>query len=167
MRVLNCTAAFASVGLILICAMSGQARAANADDEVGAWLHAYEAAFNAKDLVKLASFYDPDVTIYEGGGVNTGWVDYRDHHLGPELAEMDAPRLSHASMSVHFLGDGQRAAYVISEYRLQTRIKDRDIDASGLETLVIQKGGGGTWKIRHSHTSSRRRPTSSPSPPSP
>ena len=136
MRLLNCTAALVSVGLIL-CAMSGQPRTANAEDEVGAWLHAYEAAFNAKDLVKLASFYEPDVTIYEGGGVDTGWVDFRDHHLGPELAEMGNPLLSHASVSVHLLGEGRRAAYVISEYRLQTRIKDRDVDASGLETLVI------------------------------
>lgn len=36
---------------------------------------------------KLSTFYHPDVTIFEGGGVNNGWIDYRDRHLGPELCE--------------------------------------------------------------------------------
>jgi uncharacterized protein YcnI len=49
---------------------------------VEAWLKAYDAAFNAKNLDKLATFYHPDVTIYEGGGINHGWLDYRDHHPG-------------------------------------------------------------------------------------
>ena len=44
------------------------------------------AAFVAKDLKKLATFYHPDVTIYEGAGINNGWADYRDRHLGPETA---------------------------------------------------------------------------------
>jgi len=49
------------------------------------WLKGYDAALNAKDLDKLATFYHPDVTIYEDGGINNGWIDYRDRHLGPEL----------------------------------------------------------------------------------
>jgi hypothetical protein len=46
--------------------------------EVGAiekWLDSYDAAFTAKDLEKLGTFYHQDVTIYEGGGVNNGWAD--------------------------------------------------------------------------------------------
>ena len=31
---------------------------------VEAWLKRYDAAFNAKDLDKLPTFYHPDVTIY-------------------------------------------------------------------------------------------------------
>jgi ketosteroid isomerase-like protein len=53
---------------------------------------------------------------------------------------------------------------VSSEYRLQTRVKGRDVDASGLETLIVSRGAEGPWKIRHSHTSSRHRPAPSPSP---
>jgi hypothetical protein len=62
--------------------------AAGAQDEteaIKAWLKGYDAAFAAKDLEKLATFYHADVTIFEGGGVNRGWADYRDNHLGPEL----------------------------------------------------------------------------------
>lgn len=135
-------------------------------DEIKAWLASYDVAFNAKDLTRLAVFYHPDVTIHEGGSVNTGWADYRDHHLGPELREMQAPTFSRSNLTVHMLDKGGNSAYVTSEYRLKTRIKDRDIDASGLETLIVIKGRDGVWKMRHSHTSSRRGPAS-PAPPSP
>jgi len=140
---------------------------AAAPRDIRGWMDRYEAALNAKDLDRLARFYHPDVTIYEGGGVNTGWADYRDHHLGPELREMEGLRLTHADIQVQPLGSA--AAYVISEYRLRARIKDEDVDATGLETLVLVQGQDGGWLIRHSHTSSRRRPPASPrpSPPAP
>jgi ketosteroid isomerase-like protein len=136
------------------------------EQAIRTWLSGYDAAFRAKDLSRLAAFYHPDVTIYEGGGVNTGWADYRDHHLGPELEEMTAPAFSRSNVNVHMLDKDARSAYVTSEYRLKTRLEDRDVDATGLETLVVVKGADGAWKIRHSHTSSRRRPPSpAPSPP--
>ena len=154
------------IGLALAASATLLAVSAGADtpaaDDIKRWLASYDAAFAAKDLTRLAAFYHPDVTIYEGGGVNTGWADYRDHHLGPELEEMQAPAFSRSNVAVYPL-DGGRFAYVTSEYRLKTRLKDRDIDATGLETLIVVKGADGAWKIRHSHTSSRRRP-GSPSP---
>jgi hypothetical protein len=51
---------------------------------IEAWLKGYDAAFNAKDLDKLATFYHPGVTIYEGGAINNGWVDYRDRRWGQD-----------------------------------------------------------------------------------
>ena len=125
---------------------------------VEAWLKGYDAAFNAKDLEKLGSFYHPDVTIYEGGGTNNGWADYRDNHLGPELKEFQNLQFAHSNTKVNLLGDG-RAAYVTSNYTIKARMGEREIDSGGLETLVLLKGSDGGWKIRHSHTSSRpRRP---------
>jgi len=135
-------------------------------DDIKRWLASYDAAFSAKDLTRLAAFYHPDVTIYEGGSVNTGWADYRDHHLGPELEEMQSPAFSRSNVSVHMLDKEGRTAYVTSQYRLKTRLKDRDIDATGLETLIVVKVADGAWKIRHSHTSSRRRvPSAAPAAP--
>ncbi len=122
------------------------------------WLRGYDQAFNAKDLDKLATFYHPDVTIFEGGGVNDGWIDYRDHHLGPELKGFENLQFAHSNTKVHVLADG-RAAYVTSEYSIKAKAGDRDVDGSGLETLLLVKADDGSWKIRHSHTSSRpRRP---------
>ena len=122
------------------------------------WLAEYDAAFNAKDLEKLGTFYHPDVTIYEGGGVDNGWVAYRDGHLGPELKAFENLQFAHTNRQIRVLGDG-RSAYAVSQYTLKAKMGERDIDAAGLETLVLVKGADGAWKIRHSHTSSRpRRP---------
>jgi uncharacterized protein YcnI len=126
---------------------------------VEAWLKGYDAAFNAKDLEKLAVFYHPDVTIYEGGGINTGWADYRDRHLGPELKAFENLQFGHGKTKVTMLPGGQ-AAYVASEYAIKAQMGERELDSRGLETLVLIKMADGSWKIRHSHTSSRpaRRP---------
>ena len=134
----------------------GSASAQTAGDAaIVAWLQSFDRAFVAKDLAKLSSFYHPDVTIFEGGGVNNGWADYRDHHIGPELKDMERLQFEHRNVSVHVLN--ATTAYVTSEYSLKARIKDRDVDSGGLETLVLVRGNDDVWKIRHSHTSARRR----------
>lgn len=120
------------------------------------WLKGFDAALVAKDLDKLATYYHPDVTIFEGAGVNNGWVDYRDHHLGPELEVFENLQFGHMNRRVHML-DG-RTAYVISEYFIKAKMKERMIDNVGRATLVVQKQPDGAWKIRHSHTSGRPRP---------
>lgn len=125
---------------------------------IEAWLKTYDEAFNAKDLERLATFYHPDVTIFEGGGVNNGWVDYRDRHLGPELKSFENLQFGHSNLRVTILPGGQ-SAYATSEYAIKAKMGERALDSTGLETLVLVKGGDGKWKIRHSHTSSRpRRP---------
>jgi uncharacterized protein YcnI len=125
---------------------------------IEAWLKGYDAAFMAKDLEKLATFYHPDVTIYEGGGINNGWADYRDHHLGPELKAFENLQFGHTNTKVTVLPGGQ-SAYATSEYSIKAKMGERQLDSTGLETLVLVKGSDGNWKIRHSHTSSRpRRP---------
>lgn len=125
---------------------------------VEALLKGYDAAFNAKDLERLATFYHPDVTVYEGGGVDNGWIDYRDRHLGPELKSFEDLQFGHGNVKVTILPGGQ-SAYATSEYAIKARMGERVLDSSGLETLVLVKVDDGTWRIRHAHTSSRpRRP---------
>ena len=131
----------------------GQSGEAQTIDE---WLKGYDVAFNAKDLDRLATFYHPDVTIYEGAGVNNGWVDYRDRHLGPELKAFENLEFGHTNRRVQMLSD--RVAYVISEYYIKATMKERMLDNIGRETLVLEKQSDGSWKIRHSHTSGRARP---------
>lgn len=131
---------------------------AEAAQQIETWLEAYDAAFNAKDLERLGEFYHPDVTIYEGGGVDNGWPAYRDGHLGPELKAFENLQFGHTDRTIHVLGDGN-TAYVTSLYFIKARMGERVIDSGGLETLVLVKDADGAWTIRHSHTSSRpRRP---------
>jgi hypothetical protein len=77
---------FAIVTLGVSWALFASSAATPEQDEAPAirsWLSGYDAAFVVRDLDKLATFYHPEVTIYAGGGINRGWADYRDHHLGP------------------------------------------------------------------------------------
>ena len=134
---------------------AGQA-AADEASRISALLDAYDEAFNAKDLQRLGAFYHPDVTIYEGGGIDNGWAAYRDKHLGPELEAFENLQFGHTDRNVHVLGDG-RTAYVTSLYFIKAKMGDRTIDSGGLETLVLVKDAGGAWKIRHTHTSARAR----------
>ncbi len=149
--VLWMAAALFCVGLTL-----GVAGQEGSDDTIFSdFLASYDEAFNAKDLDKLATFYDPEVTIFEGGGINRGWADYRDHHLGPELEAFEDLKFGHSAVRAFPLS--AESAYVTAEYHLEARYKERDIDVTGLATLLLVKKEG-RWRIRHSHTSSRRPP---------
>lgn len=149
--------------LLALCA-AVPVRAADDTADIQRFIADYDAAFNAKSMDRLAVLYHPDVSIFEGGGVNQGWADYRDHHLGPEMAEFLTVTFAHSNVVVHVLGADKRTAYVTSEYSLKVHMKERDVDSSGLETLILLRGDDGTWRIRHSHTSSKRRPPVSPAP---
>lgn len=153
-----------ALGVLALAAVA--ARAAEPGDAGGIreWMTAYDRAFDSRDVGRLAAFYDPDVTIFEGGSTNTGWPDYRDNHIGPELKEMEALDFVHENVSFHLLDADGRAAYVTAEYRLKARVEGRDVDALGLETLVLVKDRTGAWRIRHSHTSSRHRPDAAAKP---
>jgi uncharacterized protein YcnI len=125
--------------------------------KIETWLNGYDDAFNAKNLEKLGTFYHPEVTIYEGGGIDRGWASYRDGHLGPELKAFENLQFGHSDRQINVLDE--RSAYVVSTYFLKAKMGERAVDSGGLETLVLVKVEDGAWKIRHSHTSSRpRRP---------
>jgi len=151
------TASLVTLGLLLPALAAAQTATDAA--AIGTWLKGYDAAFNAKDLEKLATFYHPEVTVYEGGGINNGWADYRDHHLGPELKEFENLQFAHLDTKVMMLPGGQ-SAYATSRYSLKARMGERAIDSEGLATYLLMNGADGAWRIRHSHTSSRpaRRP---------
>ena len=146
----------ALVGIALAILVAPTSTQSNETQKIDEWLKGYDAAFVAKDLDKLSAFYHPDVTIYEGAGMNDGWADYRDRHLGPELKMFENLEFGHSNRRIQMLGD--RAALAISEYFIKAKMKDRLLDNVGRETLVLEKQSDGSWKIRHSHTSGRARP---------
>lgn len=147
-----------TVVLLLVAASSGMF-AQSADSDVMAFFKTYDAAFNARDIDKLATLYHPDVTIFEGSGINRGWVDYRDNHLGPELKSFENLQWAHSSVVVHALGDA--SAYVTADYSIKYKSGDRVVDSGGIATHVLVKEKG-AWKIRHSHTAARRRAPGGP-----
>jgi uncharacterized protein (TIGR02246 family) len=135
--------------------MAGVARlvAQSGDSEIRAFFTAYDAAFNARDIDKLGTMYHPDLTVFEGGGVDRTWASYRDGHLGPELERFQNLEWGHSDLEIHMLGDA--AAYVTANYRIKYTMGERDVDSMGIATHVLVKEAG-AWRIRHSQTASRR-----------
>ena len=125
-----------------------------AESDVLAFFKAYDAAFNAKDMDKLATMYHPEVTIFEGAGINRGWIDYRDNHLGPEMKSFQNLQWAHSNIVVHILSES--AAYVTADYTIKYQAGERAVDSGGIATHVLVKDQG-RWKIRHSMTAARRR----------
>lgn len=143
------------VGALVLMTVAGAGlRAQAVPPDIAAFFKAYDTAFNARDIDKLATLYHPDVTIFEGSGINRGWVDYRDNHLGPELKSFQDLQWAHSNLVVHMLGDS--AAYVTADYSIKYKAGERAVDSGGIATHVLVKEQG-SWKIRHSHTAARRR----------
>ncbi len=77
-------------------------------------------------------------------------------HAGPELKAFTNLQFSHTETKVTLMPGGQ-SAYATSRYTIKAKMGERELDSDGLETLALTKMPDGSWKIRHSHTSSRAR----------
>lgn len=107
-------------------------------------------AFATGDLASLDTIYDENVTVFEGGRADAGWLAYRDGHLAPELESMSERRLHFENVRVRLAGS---TAWAICRYTL-TGVRDgEEVTAHGLGTMVFRKLLG-RWRLVHSHTSS-------------
>lgn len=143
-------------GTCSVCTLALKPRAVTpAEKELVDFFRAYDAAFVAKDLATLASMYAPETIVYEGSGINRGWKNYSETHLGPELKAFENLEFAHTNVVPHVLGDVN--AYVTADYTIKAKTGDRLLDSGGLATFVLSKDNG-AWKIRHTSTAARRRP---------
>lgn len=140
------------------------ARARSAEDEqVANVIRSLFAAVERNDMAALDTLYAGDsLTVIEGAGINRSWRDYKDHHLGPELADMHGLRYRPSDIEVRRRGN---VAWVIFRYTLQAQAGARAVDVVGRGTAVLERNGR-RWVVRHTHTSGRaRRPTDPPAQP--
>lgn len=155
------TAAFA----LCVTTASAQRPAAGKATEaavVAATLRELFAAAERHDLAALDTLYAGDsLTVVEGTGINRGWADYRDHHLGPELKEMKDFRYRPFEIEARVSGD---LAWATFRYALQATIEGKPLDNTGRGTAILERRGA-RWVVRHTQTTSRpRRPTDPPMP---
>lgn len=129
-----------------------------------AWTEAYANAFTRKDLNALGNMHHDRVTIYEGGGVDTGWAAYRDGHLGPELREFENLTFAFSNVRAFVPDKSATLAIVTASYALKARVKGRDVASEGLQTFVLLKDDRANWRVLHAHSSARRRPASPAAP---
>ena len=120
------------------------------------------AAAERKDLAALDTLYAGDsLTVVEGAGINRGWVDYRDNHIGPELKQFANFRYRPYEIQVRVAGP---LAWAIFQYALSADAGERKIDVVGRGTAILERRGA-RWVVRHTQTTSRaRRPTDPPMP---
>jgi len=136
---------------------------ANDDNEkaVRKVLEQEAAAFEKGDVEALNKFWAKDewVSVFESGGADIGWANYRDHHLIPEMKELKNTKHTLSDIRVHVAG---KTAWATFKYSLAGDLKERRIDVNGLGTAVLEERNG-RWLIVHRHTSARRRaPTPTP-----
>ena len=100
---------------------------------------------------------DESLTVFEQGHANYGWKDYRDHHLGPEMAEMKNTKYVLTDIRIHLAG---KTAWATFNYTIAADVfesgKQRHVDGGGLGTAILEKHSDG-WRIIHWHSSAPRR----------
>lgn len=122
-----------------------------AEAEVIAALEAYHAALTSGDVAAVERWVTPDerFAMIEGKHVNSGWADYRDHHLSGELGDLSKVRFRLSVSSVQRDGALAFVSFVYSV--LPKSGPERDF-GSGRATAILVKTDTG-WKVRHLHTS--------------
>lgn len=150
----------ASVRRTSVRAASG---AQDSSAPVAATVRALFAAAERGDLAALDTLYAGDsLTVIEGAGINRGWADYRDHHLGPELRAMREFRYRPFEIETHVAGT---SAWATFRYALQGQLNGRALDQVGRGTAILERRGSGArarWVVRHTQTSSRPRRAGDP-----
>lgn len=143
--------------------LPASARAQGADAQgVVRTIEALFAAAERGDLAALDTLYAGDsLTVLEGAGINRGWRDYRDNHLGPELKEFKNFKYRPSEIEAHVSGN---FAWAMFRYAISADMGERRIDSVGRGTAILERRGG-KWIVRHTHTASRaRRPSDPPMP---
>ena len=108
-------------------------------------------AITAGDVDMLKALIATDVLIFESGGVESSLAEYEDHHMPADIAFMKNMSSEVISRRVIEAGD---SAIVLTQSRISGVYKEKEVDLSSTETLVLEEKDG-QWKIVHIHWSSR------------
>ena len=139
-------------GLLSLQPAQAQERPAAAPDEgaIRVVVDGFHAALAAGDSVGAFGYLHPDLVVYESGHAET-LAEYRSGHLASDIEFSRAVSFETARDAVVH---GSDLSLYLREYRMKGTFRDREIDAAGVETMVLTPTPEG-WKIRHIHWSSR------------
>jgi hypothetical protein len=127
------------------------APAAVFEGEIIVVVRGFHEALARGDSVRALEALHADVRIHEGGRAEN-LDEYRAHHLAADMRFAAAVPREVLREAVTRLGEG--SALYRAETRSLGRLGDREIDARGVETIVLVQTGEG-WRIHHVHWSSR------------
>ena len=146
--------------------LSSTFASATEDDETSVRnaLLASTASFEKNDMQSASRVWSNDETlvVFEQGHANYGWKDYRDNHLGPEMAEMKNTKYTLSDIRIKLTGT---TAWATFKYAIAADVldngKQRHVDGGGLGTAILEKQTDG-WRIVHWHSSAPRRTPATP-----
>lgn len=144
------------VGLLGAAALAAAGAAFAASSEEAAIrkvLAAYQGAMESRAVEKLAAVVTDDLLVLEGTHKNDGWADYRDKHVGPEMAEWKEFKIAGPVISrLEVSGD---LAYAVQESTITIVTVKEPVVLLSADTYVLGKTAKG-WKIKHIHMSGKR-----------
>lgn len=115
---------------------------------------AFHEALASGDRDKALELLDPAVTIFESGGAELSRDEYASHHLGGDMEFSAATTHTIVQQNAGEAGD---VGWVLTRSETRGIFRDREIDALGVETVLLRRDEHG-WRIVHIHWSSRPRP---------
>lgn len=149
---------------VVFCAL-GQTATAQTNDEKAVLevLKQNMTAFEQNDLATLDKIWanDEAVTVFENGYANYGWLDYRNHHLAPEMKEMKNVKYASSDLKLKM---AEKMAWATFKYTISGDSDGKHFDSGGLGTAILEKRSG-KWQIVHWHSSAPRRQPTSQMPP--
>ena len=122
-------------------------------DAVAAVLRDYRGAMEARSVEKLAAVFDPELFLFEGTHQNSGWADYRDNHIGPEMKEWSEFKALETHVADAIVAADIAYVSTVSTYRIVSAGKPVRVTAAESFVLVRRDGG---WRIRHLHYSGKK-----------
>lgn len=125
-------------------------------NEPTAVVEQFQKALSTGDTAAAAELLDPEVKIFESGGIERSKAEYASHHLTSDAAFLKTATLALQSRTGDAVGD---LAWVGSESRITASVKNKPVDLISTETMVLKKTPQG-WRIVHIHWSSRPNKTS-------
>lgn len=138
----------------ILLSLSTASAARNADREgAAAVLASYKSALERRDLSGVDMLFASDAVVIESGKVEGNYEAYRDHHLGPELAEFKSFVFENYKVQIRLEGPIAVATETYS-YRIVLK-SDEVVERLGVASSVL-KWNGQAWQIVSMHSSSRK-----------
>ncbi|HEY8209115.1 MAG TPA: nuclear transport factor 2 family protein [Myxococcaceae bacterium] len=141
--------------LVLFMSLGGTRPEPSVPKEIQSVLDEYRGAMEARSVERLSKVVAPELVVVEGTGINVGWPDYRDHHIGPELQEMRSFRYLELRVIDAAVSGG--SAHVVVQERLEIVEEKETVVLAAVESFVLRKTAQG-WRLRLIHFSGKRVP---------
>jgi|TARA_R100001460_G_scaffold53573_3_gene92673 ketosteroid isomerase-like protein len=136
--------------MLFISSIALVAQETNDKEMIAKTLNDLETAIVENDSEKAGEILHDDVTILEGGGMETK-SEYLSHHFHSDGKFLSAMNREEVSQEISVEGN---MAWVTSKTKMTGTYSGRDIDLSSLELAVLKKENG-MWKVIALHWSSR------------